>query len=174
MNTYPSLTNIRSYLSDKFFTLRSRAIRDLLWAKLTGRNTRLVTFPEQAPKKSPNRKLIGAQDIPVDQIIGTMNRQSDFDNKFRPLKHYLQDRWINVYLTLEDGGWPPILVHKVGDHYYVEDGHHRVSVARSLGSKFIQAKGWEYPTLVAQTKNCQSVPCAKRNSAKAYAVQQQY
>jgi hypothetical protein len=174
MITYPSLTSIRSQLSDKFFTLRSRAIRNLLWAKLTGRNTRLVIFPEQAPKKSPNRKLIGAQDIPIDQIIGTLNRQNDFDDKFRPLNAHLRERWVNVYLTLEKDGWPPIVVHKVGNCYYVEDGHHRVSVARSLGSKFIQAKVWEYSNLVAQTKNCQSVPCAKRNSAKAYAVQQQY
>ncbi len=174
MNTYPSLTNVRGSLSDKFFTLRSHAIRDSLLAKLTGRNTRLALFPEEAPRKSPNRRFMGVNDISIEQIVGTMNRQSDFDNQFRPLKRSLRDRWINVYLTLAKEDWPPILVHKVGDCYYVEDGHHRVSVARVLGSKFIQAKVWEYPNLAVEPKSCQSVHCAKRSSAKAYAVQQQY
>ncbi len=110
------------------------------------------------------------KDIPIDQIIGTMNRHSDFDNQFRPLKSHLRDRWINVYLALENGGWTPIAVHKVGDDYYVEDGHHRVSVARSLGNKFIQAKIWEYPIQTPRKKSCPSEPCAERSSIEAYAV----
>ena len=86
-------------------------------------------------------------DIPVEQIKGTVSRQSDFDHKFRPLKSHLRDRWVNSYQALENGGWSPILVHKVGDQYYVEDRHHPVSVARTLGEVFIQAKVWEYPLL---------------------------
>ncbi|RPJ23448.1 MAG: hypothetical protein EHM33_20885, partial [Chloroflexi bacterium] len=82
-----------------------------------------------------------------------------------------RDRWVNVYLTLENSGWAPILVHKVGDQYYVEDGHHRVSVARSLEMTFIQAKIWEYPVQMLKAKDCQSAPCAERGSAKAYVVE---
>ena len=171
MNTYPSLTNMRSYLSDKFFTLRTRALRDSLWAKLIGKNTKLVTFPEQAPRESPNRRFIGVHEIPVEQVVGTLGRQSDFDHKFRPLKSYLRDRWVNVYLAVESDGWLPIVVHKVGDNYYVEDGHHRVSVARLLGMAFIPAKIWEYPICVKQVKKCQPARCAERSSANAYAAQ---
>jgi hypothetical protein len=171
MNMYPHLTNARSYLSDRFSALQTRALGGLLWAKLTGQNTKLAMFPEQAPRKSPNRKFIGMRDIPIEQIVGTLNRQSDFDHKFRPLKSYLRDRWVNVYLTLENSGWAPILVHKVGDQYYVEDGHHRVSVARLLKMTFIQAKIWEYPVHRLKAKNCQSALCTERGSAKAYAVE---
>lgn len=170
MNIYPSLTNVRSSIADKFYTLQTPARRDSLWARLTGQNTSLVVFPEQAPRKSPNRRFIGVQDIPIEQIIGTLNRNSDFDHKFRPLKSYLRDRWINVYLALENDGWTPIVVHKVGDGYYVEDGHHRVSVARSLGRTFIQAKVWEYPMQATKKNPCPSEPCAERSSEKAYAV----
>ena len=42
--------------------------------------------------------------------------------------------------------WEPILVYKLGDFYYVEDGHHRLSVAHALGRVFIRAVVWEYPT----------------------------
>jgi hypothetical protein len=60
-------------------------------------------------------------------------------------------------------------VHKVGDHYYVEDGHHRVSVARALGIAFIQAKVWEYPSEIKKTtKPCGNMQSSERTSAKQY------
>ncbi|HLO17685.1 MAG TPA: ParB N-terminal domain-containing protein [Anaerolineales bacterium] len=169
MNIYPSFTNVRSFMSYRFSTLRMNALRDSLWAKLTGRNTKLAIFPEKDPQRSPNRRCIGIRDIELEQIIGTLGRQSDFDHKFRPLKSHLRERWVNIHLTQESVGWSPIVVHKVGDRYYVEDGHHRVSVARSLGMAFIQAKVWEYPVSVKQTKKCQLERCAERSSVRAYA-----
>jgi len=168
MNIHSSFISIRSYWAYEFARLRTRALRDALWAKLIGKNTKLARFPEQAPQKSPNRKLIGVTDISVEQIIGTLTRQGDFDHHFRPLKKNLRDRWVNVYLLHESEGWPPILVHKVGDQYYVEDGHHRVSVARTLGMIFIQAKVWEYPSRTKQTKKCENLECAERNSVKKF------
>jgi hypothetical protein len=170
MNLYPTLTNIRSHLSDKFLTLQMQAVRDSLWANLLRKNTMLAMFPEQAPEKSPNRTFSGVEDISVEQIVGTLNRQNDFDHKFRPLKKYLRDRWVNTYLSHEVEGWSPILVHKVGEHYYVEDGHHRVSVARSLGMVFIQAKVWEYPVSAKQIKDCQPEPCPERSAEQVYAA----
>lgn len=168
---YPQLTNLRSSLVDKFYALQTPARRDSIWGKLIGQSTNLAKFPEQAPQKAPNRKLSGVQDIPVEQIVGTLNRDKDFDHKFRPLKRYLRDRWVNVYLSLEKGGWAPILVHRVGDQYYVEDGHHRVSVARSLGVEFIQAKVWEYATDGKQARNYQPRMCPERSCMEAYAAQ---
>jgi hypothetical protein len=169
MNIQPSFTNIRSHLSHKFFTLRTDARRDAIWAKLMGQKTNLANFPEEAPEKSPNRKYLGIEDIPVEKIVGTINRQSDFDHKFRPLNKHLRDRWVNVHLALERGEWPPILVHKVGNQYYVEDGHHRVSIAQALGITFIQANVWEYPCLAKEPKTCQPEPCPERSSVKVYA-----
>lgn len=109
------------------------------------------------------------KDIPVEQIIGSFNRESDFDVQFRPLSKHLCNRWINTYITLERDGWSPILVHKIGEHYYVEDGHHRVSVARSIGMAFIEAKVWEYPVRLKPTKVCPSIRRTERDSAKVYA-----
>jgi hypothetical protein len=113
--------------------------------------------------------MIGVKEIPVKEIIGTLYRHSDFDDQFRPLKANLRDRWINIYLVHEREGWSPIMVHKVGEYYYVEDGHHRVSVARSLGIAFIQAKVWEYPVDVKQTKKCLPERCMERSAVRAYA-----
>ena len=169
MNIYPSFTDIRSYVSQEFFTLRTNARRAALWAKLMGKTTKLAIFPEDAPDKSPNRKFLGVQDIAVQGIIGTINRQNDFDHLFRPLNKHLRERWVHAYLLLDHEGWSPILVHKVGDSYYVEDGHQRVSIAQALGMTFIPAKVWEYPRLAKEPKNCQPHPCPERSPVKVYA-----
>jgi hypothetical protein len=46
----------------------------------------------------------------------------------------------------EGGELPPIDVYKLGDSYYVIDGHHRVSVARQLGWDTIKARVVEVKT----------------------------
>ena len=167
MNIQPSLTNERSFAAYQFSILRIRALQDSFWAKLTRRNSRLAAFPEHARRDHPNRKLIGVKDIHLDQIIGTLNRGSDFDNKFRPLEKHLLNRWVNIFVELDPDGWEPILVHKIGERYYVEDGHHRVSVARSLGMLFIQAKVWEYPAKQQRTVTCEQARCPQKSPVKA-------
>ena len=169
MNIHPSFTEIRSYMSYQFSALRMRALRDSLWATFNRRKTKLAVFPEDAPEKSPNRRFLGLQDIHIKEIVGTLNRENDFDHKFRPLRQYLRERWVNAYLTLQSDGWSPILVHKVGDHYYVEDGHHRISVAHELGMLHIQAKVWEYTSLAKESNKCQTDPCPDQHSVPVYA-----
>ena len=77
---------------------------------------------------------------------------------------------MNVYLSLEGRIWDPIVVHKVGEQYYVEDGHHRVSVARSLGRTFIEAKVWEYPVQIMQAEMISRMECCPEEIRKAYAA----
>jgi hypothetical protein len=157
-----------SIASYKFSALQMRALRYSFWAKLIGKNSRLAVFPEHIQHDHPNRKLSGVMDIQIDQIIGTLNRDSDFDNKFRPLGEHLLDRWVNIFINLNRDSWPPILVHKIGDQYFVEDGHHRVSVARSVGMLFIQAEVWEYPVPGKEAVTCELVCCSKKSVINAY------
>lgn len=170
MNTSLPLTSLRSYVANEFSALRTRALRDRLWARLIGTNTKLARFPEGTFQKGPNRKFLGTLDIPVKEIIGTLYRHSDFDRQFRPLNRNLRDRWVNIYLLQQSEGWPPILVHNVGGHYYVEDGHHRVSVARNLGVLFIQARVWEYPSPAKPATKCERAECPARSPVKKVVV----
>jgi uncharacterized ParB-like nuclease family protein len=48
------------------------------------------------------------------------------------------------------GDLPPIDVYQLEDKYYVIDGHHRVSVARVLGRKRINARITEVKTRAAR------------------------
>jgi hypothetical protein len=78
--------------------------------------------------------------IPVDAIVGTVDATTDFDAGFRPATERVAARWQSVARAHRSGqGLPPIAVIERGDGYYVLDGRHRVSVARALGDRDIDA-----------------------------------
>jgi hypothetical protein len=172
MNIYPSFTTLRSSLAFKFDTLRICALRDSYLGKLTGKRSTLASFPEKEARLrfATSRKLIGIKNIRVAEIVGTLNRDTDFDSQFRPLKKQAMDRWVNAYILHEQDGWSPIIIHKLGDQYFVEDGHHRVSVARFIGMEFIEAKVWEYETQSKSADICHPTQCTKRSPSKVYAT----
>ena len=84
---------------------------------------------------------LGAQTIALDTIVGsTDRRRSTFDRAFRPVSEDVRGRWERVASARRQGiELPPIDVYRIGELHFVEDGHHRVSVARALGDETIQA-----------------------------------
>jgi hypothetical protein len=89
----------------------------------------------------------GLQVVPVDAIVGTVDRAVDFDRGFRPTSARLRSRWERIAAASRRGeALPPISLFKVGDLYFVRDGHHRVSVAKSLGRDDIDAYVTEVTT----------------------------
>jgi hypothetical protein len=78
--------------------------------------------------------------IPLDSIVGTVDRIREFDRRFRPTSRRVRDRWQRVAEAQRRGqAMPPISVYRIGDLHFVEDGHHRVSVARAQGRRDIDA-----------------------------------
>jgi hypothetical protein len=83
---------------------------------------------------------LGLQTIPLDSVVGTVDRTRDFDIGFRPTTPRVRGRWQRIAAASRRGeSFPPISVYRVGDLHFVRDGHHRVSVAKSLGRKDIDA-----------------------------------
>lgn len=83
---------------------------------------------------------IGLRTIPVDSIVGSVDRTKDFDRRFRPTSGRVRERWQRLALAHRRGeAIPPIEVYRVGDMHFVYDGHHRVSVARALHLSLIDA-----------------------------------
>jgi hypothetical protein len=87
-----------------------------------------------------SRASIGEKVIPLDAIVGTVDRRhDDFDRSFRPSPS-TRGRWERIAEARKRGeAMPPIDVFQIGDLYFVQDGHHRVSVARAMGDKDINA-----------------------------------
>jgi hypothetical protein len=82
----------------------------------------------------------GLQVVPLDAIVGTVDRAADFDRGFRPTTTRLRSRWERIAAAQRRGeALPPISLFQVGELYFVRDGHHRVSVAKSLGRTDIDA-----------------------------------
>jgi hypothetical protein len=85
-------------------------------------------------------RYLGQQVIPLDSIVGTVDRTREFDRRFRPTTRRVRDRWQRVAEAQRRGEpMPPISVYRIGDMHFVEDGHHRVSVARAQGRRDIDA-----------------------------------
>lgn len=91
---------------------------------------------------------LGLQVIPLDAIVGSVGRGGEFDRRFRPAGG-VRGRWERIDAARRRGdAMPPIEVYKIGELYFVKDGHHRVSVARALGDKDIDAYVREVSTAV--------------------------
>ncbi|MCW5851066.1 MAG: hypothetical protein KIT87_13405 [Anaerolineae bacterium] len=92
----------------------------------------------------------GIQTIRLDQIVGSLGRARDFTRDFLPLNETTSDRWRRLREAWEKmASLPPIEVYQVGECYFISDGNHRVSVARSMGSRDIEARVLEVPVRAA-------------------------
>jgi hypothetical protein len=94
-------------------------------------------------------RRLGLQTIPLDSIVGTVDRAREFDRRFRPTSRRVRQRWERIAKAMRRGeAMPPIEVYRIGDMHFVVDGHHRVSVARELGWDMIDAYVIEIVTAV--------------------------
>jgi hypothetical protein len=95
-------------------------------------------------------RYLGVQVIPMDAIVGSVDKVRDFDRRFRPTSGKSRERWERMARKTRSGeSFPPIDVYKLGDLYFVRDGHHRVSVGRALGATSIEAKVTEIDTVIS-------------------------
>ena len=87
--------------------------------------------------------------VPLDAIVGTVDRGRDFDRSFRPTTGRVRSRWEHIATAMRRGeAMPPVDLVRIGQIYFVRDGHHRVSVARALGRGDIDAMVTEVVTRV--------------------------
>jgi hypothetical protein len=85
-------------------------------------------------------RQLGLQTIPLDSIVGTVDRSREFDRSFRPTSSRVRARWERIAEATRKGkAMPPIDVYRIGELHFVKDGHHRVSVASELGHEVIDA-----------------------------------
>jgi hypothetical protein len=120
---------------------RNRGWRGQVWSALTGRSRRLFTLADiDATCTVHARRHAGIRTVPIDQIRGTQDRGHDFDRDFNPLQDRTERRWLGIAAARELGkALPPVDLVQVGNVYFVRDGHHRISVARALGQRDIEA-----------------------------------
>jgi hypothetical protein len=97
-------------------------------------------------------RRLGLCVVPLDSIVGSVDRTRDFDRWFRPRTGRTRQRWERLARAQRRGEViPPIDLFRVGDLHFVRDGHHRVSVAHALGLRSIEAYVTEATTRIDAT-----------------------
>jgi hypothetical protein len=119
-----------------------RALLGALVARLRRRPDVLLAFEEvRRGLAVAAESYRGVRAVPVDRIVGSTDRWGDFDRAFRPRRAHCADRWVSVARAHGEGkSLPPVQLYRIGDAYFVRDGHHRVSVARVRGQAAIDAE----------------------------------
>ncbi len=141
-----------------FRRARRRANLEQIAAFLKGTSTSLLSFDDVRHKlRAAGAKKQGLQEIPLDAIVGSVSRYEDFTRSFLPKRESEKERWaaIEVIATGAEGGLPPIEVYQIGEVYFVYDGNHRVSAARQVGAKVIEAYITELHTDIPITPDIQ-------------------
>jgi len=82
----------------------------------------------------------GVETIPLDRIVGSVDRSADFGRDFSSRRSLSKARLASLRERFPDGDWPPIEVYEVGGLFFVSDGHHRVALARERRADFVDAE----------------------------------
>jgi hypothetical protein len=113
---------------------------------------RLLSFDDvRRELVADNRLYRGTRVVEVDGIVGSVGRWRDFDRSFLPARASMGQRWKRIDRTFQRGeDLPAVELYKIGDAYFVVDGHHRVSVASYHDVPTVEAAVAEfYPKLPA-------------------------
>src|SRR6187200_1909568 len=104
------------------------------------RRERLLELDDVEERLKPfGRRYLGVREIPLDSLVGTDGRAGAFTRDFRPLHAFSRDRMRSLQEAFAEGAFPPIVTVKLGESYFVIDGHHRAALARRSGAELIDA-----------------------------------
>jgi hypothetical protein len=148
--------SIEEQVDADFTRARHKAFLHRMKARLRGdpSSTHPLSFEEVRKALGASNKVrLGRRTVPVERIVGSVGRYRDFDQTFLPAKASVGTKWRRIDRAFHRGEeLPPVMLYKVGEAYFVEDGNHRVSVARYQGVEWIDAEVVELrsPTPAAQ------------------------
>ena len=140
---------------DRDFAVAMRRARMRgLWRRLRGRagTGTLLSFRETLRSVGASGGVTrGRSTVELDRIVGSDGKSGWFDEGFMPLQRLCGERWKRIDRAFRLGiELPPVSLYKLGEVYFVQDGHHRVSVARFHGAEWIDAEVTEFWSPKAQ------------------------
>jgi hypothetical protein len=133
---------IDSTAEQDFYRAQTRALLSRIAHVFSPAKEDLLPFDAARELLKPEGEVYtGLVTVPLEKIVGSEGRYRDFNRHFLPRKEHLRQRWVSVDKThYQDIILPPVRLYEMGGVYFVRDGNHRVSVARSLGQLEIDAE----------------------------------
>ena len=150
--------NMDEQVDADFARARQRAFLHRMKARLRGGPSASPQSCEEVRKALgvSNKVRLGQRVVSVEKIVGSVGRYRDFDQTFLPARASVESKWKRIDRAFHRGQeLPPVMLYKVGEGYFVEDGNHRVSVARYQGVEWIDAE-------VVEVRS--SIPEVERNA----------
>lgn len=120
-----------------------RPLRDRL-PRLPRRQVLPSLYDRHPQARTALRRARGLHEVPLDRIVGTTRHPSQNTADFLPLPYLRgrnwEARWQRIQQAVDDLSMlPAVDLVRVGDDYYVADGHNRVAAARRAGAVAIDA-----------------------------------
>ena len=136
------MTLVDKTAEEDFNKARNKALFNEIQHFLSPEEASLISLNDVKQLLRPtNETYVGMKVVPIEKIVGSEGRYNDFDNHFFPKSSHLRNRWQHVdEAAIKDIILPPIKVYEISGLYFVRDGNHRVSVAKSRGTEFIDAE----------------------------------
>ena len=142
------LMSMAEQVDREFTVARRRALLHWLkrWLAGTAGTGRLLPFEQ-------TRRNVGAyggfhrgrSTVEVSRIVGSSGKHEQFDDAFMPLRGASPDRWKRIDRAYRSGvELPPVSLYSLDGDFFVQDGHHRVSVARFHGAEWLDAEVTEF------------------------------
>jgi len=158
----------RADVENDFLRARRRQFLAALAHRLRGRpvdSDRLVPLDDVVGSLGwRGQRQLGLQTIRLNTIAGTSGARRDFDRCFRPTSSQARFRWERLALAQRRGeAIPPIEVYRVGGLHFVDDGHHRVSIAAAAGQQQIDAYVTQVLTTMPPRARTASLPVCLRS-----------
>ncbi len=137
------LMSLEEQVEKDFERARRRALISRLLARLRGNpgRVRLPAFESvRRATEANNRAYLGRRLVEVSRVVGSVGRSGEFDRDFMPTRASA-DRWKRVDGAFHRGvDLPPVTLYEICGGYFVQDGNHRVSVARLQGVEMLEAE----------------------------------
>jgi hypothetical protein len=133
---------IQALAADDFSRARARESLTRILSVLAQGNDDLLSLQEVKSILRPtSESYVGLRTVPIARIVGSEGRYRDFNRWFLPRHRHLKARWTRVDVAHHTNTTlPPVTLYEIGGVYFVRDGNHRVSVARSQRVEFVDAE----------------------------------
>ena len=160
--------SLEEQVDREFTAARRRAWRRRIGRRLHGRRGAGTLLPFEETRRSLKASggmPRGRRAVEVSRIVGSAGKCAWFDEGFMPLRASSRERWKRIDRAFRSGcELPPVCLYQIGSVFFVQDGHHRVSVARFHGAEWIDADvtefcvpagapGWDGATSHAPVRN---------------------
>ncbi|MDR2182032.1 MAG: transcriptional regulator, partial [Treponema sp.] len=133
---------VRHQAADDFSRARTKEIFSRIMHVINPDRNKLLSFNDMREILKPSGESYrGIEAVPIRLIVGSEGRYRDFNKYFLPRSEHLRSRWQRVdEARLTDVNLPPIQLYEIGGVYFVRDGNHRVSVAKTMGIETVDAE----------------------------------